>query len=154
MFTLICDIFIICFVLSEIFSLVEEKEYSRSLFPSAARLRHHPPLLLRLRHHSPLQLLLLKISFTNYSYCGCCCCCWWFLSLIIRIVFVFVIFFLELSLIIRFALGLGLGLGLGWLNNSQTSTHWRYHECTCHYLLDMNSLSFLLYWYTTRKYFK
>jgi hypothetical protein len=31
-----------CFVLSEIFSLVEEKEYSRSLFPSAARLRHHP----------------------------------------------------------------------------------------------------------------
>jgi hypothetical protein len=57
-----------CFVLSEIFSLVEEKEYSRSLFPSAARLRHHPPLLL---------LLLLKISFTNYSYCGCCCCCCW-----------------------------------------------------------------------------
>jgi hypothetical protein len=34
MFTLMCDIFIMCFVLSEIFSLVEEKEYSRSLFPS------------------------------------------------------------------------------------------------------------------------
>ena len=33
MFTLMCDIFIMCFVLSEIFSLVEE-EYSRSLFPS------------------------------------------------------------------------------------------------------------------------
>jgi hypothetical protein len=45
-----------CFVLSEIVSLAEEKEYSRSLFPSAARLRHHPPL-----------LLLLKISLNNYA---------------------------------------------------------------------------------------
>ena len=36
MFTLMCDIFIMCFVLSEILSLEEEKEYSRSLFPSAA----------------------------------------------------------------------------------------------------------------------
>ena len=34
MFTLMCDIFIMCFVLSEIFSLAEEKEYSRCLFPS------------------------------------------------------------------------------------------------------------------------
>jgi hypothetical protein len=36
MFTLMCDIFIMCFVLSEILSLEEEEEYSRSLFPSAA----------------------------------------------------------------------------------------------------------------------
>ena len=62
----------------------------------------------------------------------------------------------EISWTERLGLGLGLELGLelGLLDNSQTSTHWRYHECTCHYLLEMNSLSFLLYWYTTRKYFK
>ena len=65
MFTLMCDIFIMCFVLSEILSMAEEKEYSRSLFPSAAVVAA------AVVAYIPLSAAAAAAGAGG----GCCCCC-------------------------------------------------------------------------------
>ena len=80
MFTLMCDIFIMCFVLSEILSLEEEDEYSRSLFPSVAATA-------AAASAGVVVVVVVVTAAGGGGGCCCwlllrgtrggCCCCWW-----------------------------------------------------------------------------